>query len=75
MTRIFGRGTSGGRAGGKSQNRAPQEPLDSSRQGQSADNRTIKSSSKISAPNFTANLANRYAPARLQTSHRKRTNT
>jgi hypothetical protein len=33
MTRIFGRGTSGGRAGGKSQNRAPYAPLDSSRQG------------------------------------------
>jgi hypothetical protein len=59
MTRIFGRGTSGGRAGGKSQIRAPHAPLDSSRQGQSADNRTIKSSSKISAPYFTANLASR----------------
>jgi len=74
MTRIFGRGRSGGRPGGKSQNRAPHD-LASSRQGQSADNRRIKSSSKISAPNFTANLARRYAPARLQTSHRKRTST
>jgi hypothetical protein len=75
MMRIFGCGTSGGRPGGKSQNRAPHDPLASSRQGQSADNRTIKSSSKISAPYFTANLASRYAPARLQTSHRKRTGT
>jgi hypothetical protein len=57
MTRILGRGKSGGRRGGKSQNHPPHDPLASSRQGQSADNRTIKSSSKISARYFTANLA------------------
>ena len=37
--------------------RAPQVPRGSSRHGQSADRRTIKSSSKISAPYFTASLA------------------
>jgi hypothetical protein len=75
MTRIFGRGTSGGRRGGKSENRAPHEPRGSSRHGQSADNRTIKSSSKISDPYFTASRVSPYAPARLQTSQRRRTIT
>jgi hypothetical protein len=73
--RMSPAGRSGGRCGGMSVKRAPQGPRASSRHGQSADKRTRRSSSKISAPNFTASRARRYAPARLQTSQRSRTST
>jgi hypothetical protein len=41
-------GKSGGRSGGRSVNRATHERLGSSRHAQSADNRTIRSSIKVS---------------------------
>src|SRR5690348_3396221 len=44
ITRIARAGMSGGRRGGGSENRAPQVPRGSSRQGQSAESRTITSS-------------------------------
>jgi hypothetical protein len=50
-------------------------PRGSSRQGQSDESRTMRSSSRISAPYFTARRAKRYAPDRLHSSQRKRTRT
>jgi hypothetical protein len=73
--RISAAGRSGGRRGGMSVNRAPHVPRGSSCHGQSADNRTKRSSSKISAPYFTASRASRYEPARLHASQRSRTST
>jgi hypothetical protein len=55
--RMSAGGRSGGRAGGRSAKRAPHDPRGSSRHGQSADSRTIRSSRRISAPYFTARRA------------------
>jgi hypothetical protein len=53
---MNGDGKSGGLYGGMSLKRAPQDPRGSSRHGQSAGS-TERSSSKISAPYFTARAA------------------
>ena len=50
-------------------------PRGSSRHGQSDERRRSRSSSKISDPNFAANLASRFALVRLQRSHRSRMST